>query len=69
MNLFRFRYIYFYTIVGAAWGIMFVIVLVFLSAAMERELFPFQNLIEVAVVFAALGAFGGASYGSYKFRK
>jgi hypothetical protein len=51
---------------GAAWGIMFIILLVLLSAAVERELLPFQNLIEVAVAFAALGAFCGASYGAYK---
>jgi len=66
VNLFRFGYIYRYTVAGAAGGIMLVMVLVFLSAAMETQLFPFENLIEVAVAFAALGAFCGASYGAYK---
>jgi len=66
MTLFGFGYVFSYAIRGAAGGILLVTVLVLLSGFLERELLPLQNVIEVAVAFAALGAFCGASYGAYK---
>jgi len=69
MNLFRFGYVFSCAVRGAAGGILLVTVLVLLSGFMERELLPLQNVIEVAVAFAALGAFCGASYGAYKLDK
>lgn len=66
---FRFSHVYRYAIVGAAWGVMFIIVLVALSAVIGFELFPFQDLLPIAIVFATLGALAGASYGSHKLSK
>jgi hypothetical protein len=66
---FRFSYMYRCAFVGAAGGVLIIILLVLLSAAIETELIPFQYLIEIAIVFAALGALAGASYGSHKLGK